>query len=253
MFQLSQQNIHPGAAANVKPGSRELQFDTSLIALDVVADSLMMLQALNAARLQQIGAVDARFVSEVISHPPLHLGQGIWLSDSTEGNLASAVTLSRVAQVFEQQGKTVALLLTVAVVDQQPLKVLNQLSDLLLADQTERLLNGDAATLLALLNGRATSASEVLSAEYVIRNPHGLHARPGTVLVNLIKQFSSEVTITHLDGSAKPVNGRSLMKVIALGVKQGQRLHFTASGEDAESALQAIGAAIRAGLGEGAA
>jgi phosphocarrier protein FPr len=62
----------------------------------------------------------------------------------------------------------------------------------------------------------------------VVRNEHGLHARPGTMLVNTIKQFESEITVANLDG--KPANGRSLMKVVALGVKKGHRLRFTAQG-----------------------
>ena len=86
----------------------------------------------------------------------------------------------------------------------------------------------------------------------MVRNEHGLHARPGTMLVNTIKQFESEITVTNLDGSGKPANGRSLMKVVALGVKKGHRLRFTAQGADAEQALKAIGDAIAAGLGEGA-
>ncbi|MBE1023844.1 bifunctional PTS fructose transporter subunit IIA/HPr protein, partial [Escherichia coli] len=49
------------------------------------------------------------------------LGQGIWLSDSVEGNLASAATVSRPAQAFVEDGEPVALLLTVSVADAQPL------------------------------------------------------------------------------------------------------------------------------------
>ncbi|HGM5418926.1 TPA: fused PTS fructose transporter subunit IIA/HPr protein [Serratia liquefaciens] len=231
----------------------EFKFDASLIALDVAADSLMTLQALNAGRLQKIGAVNAQFVSDVITRKPLNLGQGIWLSDSTEGNLASAATVSRPAQPFDEEGEQVALLLTLSVADQQPLAVLNYLSDLLLANKAERLLNADAVTLLALLTSEVEEEDTTLSAEYVIRNEHGLHARPGTALVNVIKQFSSEITVTNLDGSGKPANGRSLMKVVALGVKKGHHLRFTAKGEDAETALKAIGEAINEGLGEGAA
>lgn len=85
----------------------------------------------------------------------------------------------------------------------------------------------------------------------MIRNEHGLHARPGTALVNVIKQFNSEITVTNLDGSGKPANGRSLIKVVALGVKKGHHLRFTANGADAQAALQAIGTAITEGLGEG--
>lgn len=213
----------------------------------------MTLQALNAGRLQKLGAVNASFVSDVITRKPLNLGQGIWLSDSTEGNLHSAATVSRPAQAFEEDGENVALLLTVAVADEQPLAVLNYLSDLLQANKAERLLNADAAGVLALLTSDVAEQSEVLTAEYVIHNDHGLHARPGAMLVNVIKKFNSEITVTNLDGTGKPVNGRSLMKVVALGVKKGHHLRFTANGEDAEAALKAIGEAISEGLGEGAA
>ncbi|MDP8824800.1 fused PTS fructose transporter subunit IIA/HPr protein [Serratia marcescens] len=253
--------------------SAEFQFDVSLIALDVAADSLMTLQALNAGRLQKAGAVNAQFVSDVITRKPLNLGQGIWLSDSVEGNLASAATVSRPAQAFVEDGEPVALLLTVSVADAQPLAVsvadaqplavsvadaqplavLNYLSDLLLANKAERLLKADAAGVLALLTSEVAEESSVLSAEFVIRNEHGLHARPGTALVNVIKSFNSDITVTNLDGSGKPANGRSLMKVVALGVKKGHHLRFTANGEDAEAALKAIGEAINEGLGEGAA
>jgi len=231
----------------------EFKFDTSLIALDVAASDLMTLQALNAGRLQQAGAVDARFVSSVISAKPLNLGQGIWLNDSTVGNLGSAVAVSRSANAFDVGDEKAALLITVAVADEQPLKVLNYLSDLMINQKAERLLNADAAGVLALLTSVVDEQAEVLTAEFTIRNEHGLHARPGTALVSVIKQFNSDITITNLDGSGKPANGRSLMKVVALGVKKGHRLRFTASGEDAQQALDAIEQAITSGLGEGAA
>ncbi|GAB2937293.1 fused PTS fructose transporter subunit IIA/HPr protein [Hafnia psychrotolerans] len=230
----------------------EFIFDTQLISVDVVADNLMTLQALNAGRLQQIGAVDTAFVSNVISRKPLNLGQGIWLSDSTEGNLKNAATFSRAAHAFEHEGESVAALLTISVVDDEPLSLLNFLSDLLIAQKAERLLTADAVGILALLTSDVAEENNVLSAEFVIRNEHGLHARPGTALVNVIKQFSSDITVTNLDGSGKPANGRSLMKVVALGVKKGHRLRFTATGEEAEVALKTIGEAIAAGLGEGA-
>ncbi|MFS2224495.1 fused PTS fructose transporter subunit IIA/HPr protein [Pantoea sp. B65] len=231
----------------------EFKFDNSLIALDVAAGDLMTLQALNAGRLQQAGAVDASFVSSVISGQPLNLGQGIWLNDSTVGNLCSAVAVSRVANAFDVAGEKAAMLITVAVTDDQPLKVLNYLSDLLISQKAERLLNADATGVLALLTSEVDEQANVLTAEFTVRNEHGLHARPGTALVSVIKQYNSDITVTNLDGSGKPANGRSLMKVVALGVKKGHRLRFTASGDDAQQALHAIEEAIAAGLGEGAA
>lgn len=232
--------------------SEALKLDNETLSLDVVATDLVTLQALNAARLKEAGAADAAFVAHVINDKPLNLGQGIWLNDSAEGNLKSAVAVSRAAAPFAVDGQSAALLVTVAMADEQPTSVLNRLSALLLENKAERLLNADAATLLALLTSDEAPAEDVLSAEFVVRNEHGLHARPGTMLVNTIKQFNSDITVTNLDGSGKPANGRSLMKVVALGVKKGHRLRFTAQGEDAQVALNAIGEAIAAGLGEGA-
>lgn len=231
----------------------EFRFDTSLISLDVATDNLLTLQALNAGRLQQIGAADTSFVSHVVSNKPLSLGQGIWFSDSAEGNLGSAAAIARPAAPFDVDGESVALLVTVAAADDQVYAPIDYLTKLLSEQKAERLLKADAPTLLALLTSDVPEENDVLTAEFTVRNEHGLHARPGTMLVNVIKQFSSDVTVTNLDGTGKPVNGRSLMKVIALGVKKGHKLRFTASGSDAEQALAAIGEAINSGLGEGAA
>jgi phosphocarrier protein FPr len=232
--------------------SEALKLDNETLSLDVVANDLLTLQALNAARLKEAGAVSAEFVSRAINDAPLNLGQGIWLNDCATGNLRSAVAVSRAANAFAADEQPVALLVTVAMADEQPTPVLQRLGNLLIDKKAGHLLKADAATLLALLTRDDAVAEDVLNAEFVVRNEHGLHARPGTMLVNTIKQFSSDITVTNLDGSGKPANGRSLMKVVALGVKKGHRLRFTAQGEDAQQALDAIGEAIAAGLGEGA-
>lgn len=87
-------------------------------------------------------------------------------------------------------------------------------------------------------------------ATFVIRNPHGLHARPSAVLVKLIKQFQSHVTVENMDSPAGPVDGKNLMKMVSLGAKAGHRMRFSASGADARRALAAIGQGIEQGLGE---
>ncbi len=75
--------------------SASLKLDIETLTLDVVASDLVTLQALNAARLKEAGAVDAAYVTRAINEQPLNLGQGIWLNDSAEGNLLSAVAVSR--------------------------------------------------------------------------------------------------------------------------------------------------------------
>lgn len=186
--------------------SEQLKLDNETMTLDVIASSLVTLQALNAARLKEAGAVDAAFVAKTINDSPMNLGQGIWLNDSAEGNLRSAVAVSRATQAFDVEGEKAALLVTVAMNDEQPIAVLKRLGDLLLNNKADRLLSADAATLLALLTSDDALTDDVLSAEFVVRNEHGLHARPGTMLVNTIKQFNSEITVTNLDGTGKPAN-----------------------------------------------
>ena len=230
----------------------DLLLDNSMLALNVDTQDLVTLQALNAGRLKQAKAVDAHFVSHAVSTTPVYLGAGVWLNDSAEGNLASAIAVSRPAVSFDAAGQPVSLLVTVAQVDDKPLPVLKRLDALLATKAAEKLLTADASLLLMLLTSDDVETNSALSAEFVIKNEHGLHARPGTILVNTIKQFNCDVTVINLDGTGKPANGRSLMKVVALGVKKGHRLRFNAQGDEAEQALNAIGEAIAAGLGEGA-
>lgn len=156
--------------------SEQLKLDNETMTLDVIASSLVTLQALNAARLKEAGAVDAAFVAKTINDSPMNLGQGIWLNDSAEGNLRSAVAVSRATQAFDVEGEKAALLVTVAMNDEQPIAVLKRLGDLLLNNKADRLLSADAATLLALLTSDDALTDDVLSAEFVVRNEHGLHA-----------------------------------------------------------------------------
>lgn len=226
-------------------------FNSSLITLDVTASDLVTLQAINSGKLQSIGAVTKTFMADVISRTPLYLGQGVWLADSHEGNLFGAIAVARPKPIFitaEQQ--QVALLITVAGNDQQCLQVIRPLQQLLANQQAKVLQDCDATTLENYLRGMIPEDNDSEVAEFTIRNAHGLHARPGTALVTVIKQFDCDVSIVNLDGSGKPANGRSLMKVVALGVKQGNRLRFTASGPQANEAIAAIGSAIESGLGE---
>ena len=79
--------------------SEALKLDNDTLSLDIAASDLMTLQALNAARLKEAGAVDASFVSRTINDKPLNLGQGIWLNDSAEGNLIDDVVFTKAYQL----------------------------------------------------------------------------------------------------------------------------------------------------------
>ena len=89
-----------------------------------------------------------------------------------------------------------------------------------------------------------------LDASFVIKNEHGLHARPSAVLVNEVKKYQAKIEVQNLDKNSPLVSAKSLMKIVALGATKGTTLRFVATGEDAQAALDGIGAAINAGLGE---
>ncbi|WP_432775521.1 HPr family phosphocarrier protein [Brevibacillus gelatini] len=65
----------------------------------------------------------------------------------------------------------------------------------------------------------------------------GLHARPASVLVNLLNQYRSSVTIIYND---KRANGKSILSVMALGVKNGDEMTFEVEGDDEQEAATAL-------------
>ena len=93
--------------------------------------------------------------------------------------------------------------------------------------------------------------ADAIEAVFMIRNEHGLHARPSAVLVNEVKKYNASVAVQNLDRDTQLVSAKSLMKIVALGVVKGHRLRFVASGEEAQQAIDGIGAVIESGLGEG--
>ena len=236
---------------------KEPALQTDFVSLDVETDSALTLTAINAGKLEAKSAVDNSFVSQVIGDNGLSLGNGIWLNDNAQGNQYNAVAFSRAKQAFRNaKGEVVHAVVTVSVTDTQLNSVLTQL----LNPQTQQaLLNADsAAKVVALLDGKDVDvASQTVSAvnqvvgTFTIRNEHGLHARPGALLVSTVKPFAAKVTVENLDRPGNSVNAKSLMKLVALGVIAGHRLRFVAEGDDAKAAIEAVGKAIAEGLGEG--
>ncbi|WLT07194.1 fused PTS fructose transporter subunit IIA/HPr protein [Gilliamella apis] len=244
----------------------------SSLLLNIQADSLAMLQALNASRLKQQNAVNASFITNVLDNTPNYLGDGVWLNDSREGNLKNAIAISRTVSEINQDGKPVKLLITISAVDDNVTAIVNNIATLAYNQKLNLLIaaNSDDFSNILLSGSQSVSSQQVetqsttssassesgesngeLSREFVIPNENGLHTRPSSVLVKLVKEFNSKVTVANIDGKNEPVSATSLMKIVALGAKKGSRLRFTAVGDDAEQVLDAIGKAIESGLGEG--
>ena len=81
-------------------------------------------------------------------------------------------------------------------------------------------------------------------------NPHGLHARPAARLIQAAAAFNAKIWVANATTGKGPASARSLNGLATLGAVKGHNLTLTASGPDAEGALQALNALVSSGFGE---
>lgn len=73
---------------------------------------------------------------------------------------------------------------------------------------------------------------------YTIKDPIGIHARPAGLLAKLAKTYTdTEITVTKGDKAAK---ASQLMKLMGLGVKQGNEVTVAAEGPSEDEAIAAM-------------
>ena len=87
----------------------------------------------------------------------------------------------------------------------------------------------------------------MVSAVTVIKNPSGLHLRPAGVLSQTAMKFKSNSII---EWKEKRIAAKSVLNVMAAGIKCGTEVTLICDGPDEEEALAAIAEAIESGLGE---
>ncbi len=88
------------------------------------------------------------------------------------------------------------------------------------------------------------------SIRLVVPNPHGLHARPAARFVQKASAYDADVRVANATAGRGPVTARSLNAVATLGVTRGDEIEVTASGPQAEAALEAIRTLAAEGFGE---
>ena len=74
--------------------------------------------------------------------------------------------------------------------------------------------------------------------DYIILAPQGIHARPATVLIRLVKNFKSAVSLKRGD---KIVRLNSMLNILSLAIKGGESITVMVEGEDEVEAAQAVG------------
>ena len=70
-----------------------------------------------------------------------------------------------------------------------------------------------------------------------IIDPIGLHARPASIMVQTANKFESDVFLKH---GEKEANLKSIMSVMALGVRTNEEVIIVASGKDESDVIEAL-------------
>jgi phosphocarrier protein HPr len=77
----------------------------------------------------------------------------------------------------------------------------------------------------------------MISKDYMIMAPQGIHARPATTLIRLTKNFKSAVSLKRGD---KVVRLNSMLNILSMTIKGGETISVIVEGEDEVSAAIAI-------------
>ncbi|NLB71127.1 MAG: HPr family phosphocarrier protein [Chloroflexi bacterium] len=84
-----------------------------------------------------------------------------------------------------------------------------------------------------------------------LKNVSGLHARPASEFVAMAKKFQSAITVQRLDDEdAKPVNAKSIIKILAQGIGVGTPIEIAADGPDENEAVEQLLALVESKFGE---
>jgi len=78
-------------------------------------------------------------------------------------------------------------------------------------------------------------------------NPSGLHLRPAGLLCQTSMKYKSKVSILY---KKQEINAKSVLNVMASGIKCGSDITVQCEGEDEEEALEAVCSLIETGLKE---
>lgn len=77
-----------------------------------------------------------------------------------------------------------------------------------------------------------------------VTNEEGLHTRPANSFIKVVRGFESDVKLKKNDVE---VPGKSLLKIMKLGIVKGDMVTLTCDGPDEEKAFKALAELIQPG------
>jgi phosphotransferase system HPr (HPr) family protein len=200
------------------------------------------------------GYVDAMLSREEIIST--YLGNGIALphgtSESQDTILRTGLAVAQFPAGVPWGDEPARLVIGLAARSEEHIAVMSQLATVLGdAELCARLASTtDAEEIHRVLMGSeaapqeaATVASGDLRRTVRIANPHGLHARPAAEIVEGLMDFDADVTVV---AGERHANGASITQLIALGATTGDEVTVSASGADAQEAIDAVASVLLA-------
>ena len=94
-------------------------------------------------------------------------------------------------------------------------------------------------------DGGATSPDA--SVTLTLINPNGLHARPAATLAEALGRLDAEVVVA---ANGKEADGASSLELLTLGTEKGSEITVSATGPDAQQAVDTARSLVEEGFGE---
>jgi phosphotransferase system HPr (HPr) family protein len=88
------------------------------------------------------------------------------------------------------------------------------------------------------------------SVDITVTHEVGLHARPAAEFVKLAATYPCDIQVRNLTTNGHPVNAKSILSVLTLGVNQGHRIQIETNGDREGDALEAMKALVESNFGE---
>lgn len=78
---------------------------------------------------------------------------------------------------------------------------------------------------------------KVIRRDVTIPNRHGLHLRPAAMFTQTVSGFKAAVYVIY---NGQKAEGRSLLEILKLGVKEGSRVTLAIDGPDEKEAMEVL-------------
>jgi phosphocarrier protein FPr len=213
-------------------------------AIDLVGSMLIAEGCVTPAYVEQMHARE-----NIVS---TYLGNGIALphgtNDARDAVLRTGLAVAQFPAGIPWGDEPAYLVIGLAATSEEHIAVLSQLATILgdealcrrlatttSAEEIHRTLTSPDPE-AAQGNGHA-EASDEIALRVTVTNPHGLHARPATTVVDQLRALDAEIAI---EANGRRANARSITALLGLGAGVGGEVRVVARGADAQRAVDAI-------------